>query len=95
MVHFDGLGRAVYVVSDYGGGTTAAVRAEADLTGRFSKRFDELGREVSGGFVAMAGIPVYGESAERGRRTTFSDARGALVRHGTNTGGAFAPSTTS
>jgi RHS repeat-associated protein len=80
VVHFDSLGRPIYALSDYGGGKTAAVRSEADLTGRFSKVFDEEQREVSSGFVNMAGMPIVGESAERGRRWTFQNVLGALVK---------------
>ena len=80
MIHFDSLGRPVYAVSDYGGGKTAAVRSESDLTGRFSKMFDQEQREVASGFVSMAGMPIVGESAEKGRRWTFQNVLGALVK---------------
>jgi RHS repeat-associated protein len=79
-IHFDSLGRPVYVISDYGGGKTAAVRSENDLTGRLSKMFDQEQREVASGFVGMAGIPIVGESAEKGQRWTFPDVLGALVK---------------
>ncbi|RYD38426.1 MAG: toxin, partial [Verrucomicrobiaceae bacterium] len=80
VIHFDSLGRPVYAISDYGGGKTAAVRSESDLTGRFSKLFDQEQREVATGFVGMAGTPVVGESAEKGRRWTFQNVLGALVK---------------
>ena len=80
VIHFDSLGRPVYAVSDYGGGKTAAVRSESDLTGRFSKMFDQEQREVASGFVGMAGTPIVGESAEKGRRWTFQNVLGALVK---------------
>jgi RHS repeat-associated protein len=79
-VHFDSLGRVVYAVSDYGGGKTAAVRSESDLTGRFSKMFDQEQREVVRNFVGMAGTPIVGGSAEKGLRWTFSNVLGALVK---------------
>ena len=78
--YFDSLGRSVYAVSDYGGGKTAAVRSESDLTGRFSKLFDQEQREVASGFVGMAGTPILGESAEKGRRWTFLNVLGGLVK---------------
>jgi RHS repeat-associated protein len=80
VIHFDSLGRPVYAISDYGGGKTAAVRSESDLTGRHSKMFDQEQREVASGFVGMAGTPIVGESAEKGRRWTFQNVLGALVK---------------
>lgn len=80
VIHFDSLGRPVYAVSDYGGGKTAAVRSESDLTGRLSKMFDQEQREIANGFVGMAGTPIVGDSAEKGRRWTFQNVLGALVK---------------
>jgi RHS repeat-associated protein len=80
IVYFDSLGRSIYAISDYGGGKIAAVRSESDLTGRFSKLFDQERREVASGFVGMAGIPILGESAEKGRRWTFLNVLGAMVK---------------
>ena len=80
LTHFDSLGRAIYAVSDYGGGKTAAMRSELDLTGRLSKLFDAVQREVSSGFVGMAGMPVSGASAEKGRHWIFQNVLGALVK---------------
>ena len=80
VIHFDSLGRQVYAVTDYGAGKTAAVRSEADLTGRLTKIFDQEQREVASGFVGMAGTPIVGDSAEKGRRWTFQNVLGALVR---------------
>lgn len=80
VIHFDSLGRPIYAVSDYGGGKTAAVRSESDLTGRLSKMFDQAQREVASGFVGMAGTPIVGDSAEKGRRWTFQNVLGALVK---------------
>ncbi len=80
VIHFDSLGRPVYAVSDYGGAKMATVRSESDLTGRFSKMFDQKQREVASGFVGMVGTPIVGESAEKGRRWTFQNVLGALVK---------------
>ncbi|WP_198675872.1 SpvB/TcaC N-terminal domain-containing protein [Kribbella monticola] len=77
--HFDSLGRTVWTVLDYGGGKTAASRAESDLTGRFSALFDQLGRKVSTSFTAMSGAAVFGTSPEKGDRWSFVNARGAIV----------------
>lgn len=80
VVHLDSLGRPVHSVADYGGGVTAAVRSRTDLTGRLTRILDQFERMAAGGFTGMAGSPVFAESAERGRRWTFSDVRGGLVR---------------
>lgn len=80
VIHFDSLGRPVCAVSDYGGGKTAVVRSESDLTGRLSKMFDQAQREVASGFVGMAGARIVGDSAEKGRRWTFQNVLGALVK---------------
>lgn len=80
VIHFDSLGRPIYAVSDYGGDKTAAVRSESDLTGRSSKMFDQARREVASGFVSMAGAPIVGDSAEKGRRWTFQNVLGAMVK---------------
>jgi len=79
-IHFDSLGRPVYAVSDYGGGKIAAARSERDLTGRFSKLFDQKQREVANGFTGMAGTPILANNGEKGRRWTFLNALGALVK---------------
>lgn len=78
-IHFDSLGRPFYAVSDYGGGKKATVRSKSDLTGRFSRMFDQHQREVASGFTGMAGHPIFGESAEKGRRWIFQNVLGALV----------------
>jgi RHS repeat-associated protein len=80
VVYFDSLGRPIYAVSDYGDGKSAAVRSESDMTGRFSKMFDQAQREVANGFVGMAGAPIVGDSAEKGRRWTFQNVLGAMVK---------------
>jgi RHS repeat-associated protein len=77
-LHFDSVGRCVYAVADYGAGKRAGTRTRTDLTGRFTTVFDALEREVSSGFVAMAG-PILASSAEKGRRWIFRDVLGALV----------------
>ncbi len=79
-MHFDSLGRLVYAVSDYGGGKTAAVRSEIDLTGRFSKLYDQQQREVSSSFTGMVGHVIVGTSAEKGRHWTFLNVLDDLVK---------------
>ncbi len=80
VLHADSLGRQIYAVSDFGGGVTAAVRSAIDLTGRLSTLYDQNGREVTSGFVGMTGTLLTGQSAEKGRRWTFHDVLGALVK---------------
>ena len=89
MTYFDSLGRSVYAVSDYGGGKTAAVYSESDLTGRYAKLFDQAQREVASGFVGMSGVAIWGESAEKGRRWTFVNVLGNLVKSWDEHGRAF------
>ncbi|MFJ2256991.1 SpvB/TcaC N-terminal domain-containing protein [Streptomyces sp. NPDC087844] len=78
--HLDSLGRPVLTTVRYETGATASVRGATDLTGRRTELFDQLGRAVASGFTGMAGTPVLADSAERGRRWTFTDITGALVR---------------
>jgi RHS repeat-associated protein len=78
-LHFDSLGKAIYSVSDYGSGKTAAVRRESDLTGRLSSLFDQQGREVASGVAGMAG-PILAVSAEKGSRRAFANVLGAPVK---------------
>jgi RHS repeat-associated protein len=79
-VHFDAMGRAVYAVSDYGSEKTAAVRMQADYGERFTTVFDQFGRQSSTSFAGLGGQAITSDSAERGRRWTFTDAAGAVVR---------------
>ncbi len=80
VTHFDSFGRTVYVISDYGGGKTAARRFEIDLTGRMARQFDQERRMVSDRFVGMTGLPIVDDSAEKGRRWSFHNVLGALVK---------------
>ncbi len=79
-VFTDSLGRSVYAVSDFGSGKTTSVYSESDLAGRYSKVFDQFGRNVSEGYINMIGASIYGKSAEKGERWIFSDVMGRLVR---------------
>ncbi|MBD2746700.1 VCBS repeat-containing protein [Microvirga sp. BT688] len=80
VVHSDVSGRPIYTVTDYGGGKRATMRSVADLTGRTVKVFDQLGREVSHSVTSIGGMSVVAGSAEKGRRWSFHDALGALVK---------------
>src|SRR6185503_16945106 len=55
-------------------------RSESDLTGLFSRLFDQANREVASGFVAMSGTPIVTESAEKGRHWIFLNVLGAFVK---------------
>jgi RHS repeat-associated protein len=79
-IHVDSLGRPVYAVSDHGGGKSSAVRSERDLTGRHVRIFDQLQRSIGSSFVGMTGAVIHSFSAEKGRRWTFQNVLGALVR---------------
>lgn len=78
--HFDSLGRPCYAISDYGGGKISTVRTDTDLTGRYSTLFDPKLRSVASGCTALSGATLVSESAERGRRWSFQDVGGWLVR---------------
>jgi len=80
VIHSDSLGRVLYAVADYGAGKTAAVRSTTDFGGRNATLFDQFQREVARSFVGLAGIRIWGESAEKGRRWTFSDVLGAVIK---------------
>lgn len=90
-VHFDCLGRPVYAVVDYGNGTQSAVRSESDLTGRHARTFDQLQREVASTFVSMGGAAIVSTTAEKGRRWTFQDVLGAMVKTWDDQGRQFRP----
>ena len=79
-VYFDSLSRQVYTVADYGSGKTAAIRVEQDLTGRYTRQFDQKAREVASGFTGMVGTPVYTKSAEHGQRWTFLNVLGMMIK---------------
>lgn len=76
----DSLGRITYTVTDFGNGKTTHVFSETDLTGRFSKVYDQLGRLVSEGYGNLLGQPIYGKTAEKGEQWFFTDVMGRPVR---------------
>jgi RHS repeat-associated protein len=80
VTHLDALGRRILTVTDHGGGVRAALRTEIDATGARTRAFDQGGRQVAAAFAAMSGQPVVTESAERGRRWTFHDVAGVMLR---------------
>ena len=70
-MHLDSLGRPIYAVADYGGGNTAAVRSESDLTGRSLGCSTSERRQVADGFAGMAGRPVTSRAPRRAAAATF------------------------
>ena len=80
VIFADSLGRAFYSINDYGNGKTTAEFSETDFTGRFSKVYDQLGRNVTEGYVNLVGTSVYGKTAEKGEQWVFTDVMGRLVR---------------
>jgi RHS repeat-associated protein len=87
--HLDSLGRPILGIVDYGNGTTAAQRIEADLTGRVARIFDQLGREVASGFVGLVGTPMTSTTAERGTQHLFPNVLGQPARAWDEQGRAF------
>ena len=96
VIHFDSLGRPVYAVSDYGGGKTAAVRSESDLTGRFSRA---VRPGAAGGRQRLRRHGRHARSsATAPRRAAAGPSRTCSARWsrpGTSTAASSAPSTTS
>lgn len=79
-VHTDSLGKTIYAITDYGNAKTTSVYSESDLTGRYAKVFDQLGRCVSESYTNLLGASIYGKSAEKGERWIFTDVMGRLVK---------------
>ncbi len=80
IVYTDSLGRAIYVITDYGNGKTTSVYTESDLIGRYAKIYDQLGRNVSESYINMLKDPIYGKNAEKGEKWIFNDVMGRLVK---------------
>jgi RHS repeat-associated protein len=80
LVHTDCLGRTIYAIEDYGQGNTEAVFTDTDLAGRYSKVFDQLGREVAHNKTQMLGQAAYSQTAEKGENWQFADVLGRLVK---------------
>lgn len=87
ILHTDSLGRPIYAISDNGSAGNYAVRSEIDLTGRFSRAYDQKNRLVASGVANMVGQPVTTESAETGVRWLLSDIMGKLVTQWDDTPG--------
>lgn len=78
--HSDALGRLFLSITDHGNGKTTSIFSETDLTGRYAKAFDQMGRMVSEEYSNLIGVPIYGKSAEKGERWTFLDVMGRPVK---------------
>ncbi|RYG54339.1 MAG: insecticidal toxin complex protein, partial [Chitinophagaceae bacterium] len=78
--YLDSAGKGVYSVADYGNGKKTNVYSQSDLTGRYSKLFDQLGRKVSESYVSLSGIPMYSKTAEKGERWILTDVLGRVVK---------------
>lgn len=80
IAHTDSLARTIYTIADYGNGKTTALYSETDTVQRYAKAFDQIGRNISEGYVNMLGQPIYGKTAEKGERWVFTDVIGRLVK---------------
>lgn len=76
----DSRGKAFFSVADHGGGKITTTRSESDLLRRFSRVYDQLGREVSVSWTNMAGAVTHTQAAEKGERWLLMDVIGRLVR---------------
>ena len=76
----DSLGRTVYTESYIDSNRIAGQFSLAGLSGRDSRIFDQLGRKISESAINMLGVTIYGKTAEKGERWTFTDVMGRLVK---------------
>lgn len=80
IAHTDSLGRSFYAVTDYGIGKTTTVYSESDPAGRYTRMFDQLGRNVSESYTNLLGASIYARSAEKGEQWVFTDVMGRPVK---------------
>lgn len=80
IIHTDALGRKFYAIYDYGGGKTTFTYSETDASGRYSKAFDQKGRNISESYTNLLGASIYATTAEKGKQWVFTDVAGRLVR---------------
>lgn len=80
VTYTDSLGRVVYGIVNNGSDGAYNTRSELDFTGHVAEVYDSRNRLVSTTIANVAGSPIYGESAERGERWTFSDVLGNPLR---------------
>jgi RHS repeat-associated protein len=86
VTHFDNLGRAIYAVTDLGGGSTTAIRTVRDTIGSRSTLYDQRGRVVSSGFSGPLGLPIVSSTAELGSAWGLFDALGRCIRNWNSSG---------
>ncbi|PTQ98228.1 RHS repeat-associated protein [Mucilaginibacter yixingensis] len=76
----DAIGRTIHTMADHGNGKTSAVFVETDLIQRFSKLYDQLGRNISRGHVNLVKQAIYTVTAEKGESWVFTDVMGRMVK---------------
>jgi RHS repeat-associated protein len=80
VLHADNLGRTVLAIADNGAAGLRPLRSEMDLSGRFVEVFDARERSVARIVTNMIGAAIFGDSAERGERRTFTNVLGQPVK---------------
>jgi RHS repeat-associated protein len=80
VTDYDSRGAAVLSVADNGPDGPRSHRIETDLTGHLTTGYDTRDRPVASAVRGPLGNVVSAESAERGRRWSFSDASGVTVK---------------
>lgn len=78
--HKDAFGRNICTIEDNGPDGKRSYRAEIEASGRDTRMFDSLGREIAHARSNLLGAPCYGESAETGIRRILVNAVGNLHR---------------
>jgi RHS repeat-associated protein len=79
-VFINTLGRTNFGLTDFGNGKTTSAYSESDLTGRYARAYDQLGRKILESNSNLLGTAMYGKTAEKGEQWVFADVMGRLVK---------------
>jgi RHS repeat-associated protein len=79
-VFINTLGRTNFGITDFGNGKTTSAYSESDLTGRYARAYDQLGRKILESNSNLLGTAMYGKTAEKGEQWVFADVMGRLVK---------------
>ena len=74
------MGRSFYGITDHGNGKTSFAYSETDMSGRYARTFDQLGRKITEGYTSLIGATMYTKTAEKGEQWSFADVMGRLVK---------------
>ncbi len=79
-VFINTMGRTNFGITDFGNGKTTSAYSESDLTGRYARAYDQLGRKILESRSNLLGTAMYGKTAEKGEQWVFADVLGRLVK---------------